>query len=34
MSRAWLNFYSLTEEEFKAEVEARKAKKLHLMSQR
>ena len=34
MSRAWLNFYSLTEEEFKAEVEARNAKKLHLLSQR
>ena len=34
MSRAWLNFYSLTEEEFKSEVEARSAKKLHLMSQR
>jgi len=34
MSRAWLNFYSLTEEEFKAEVEARKAKTPKLTSLR
>ena len=34
MSRAWLNFYYLTEEEFQAEVAARNAKKLKLTSQR
>ena len=34
MSRAWLNFYSLTEEEFKAEVEARRAKTPKLTSLR
>ena len=34
MSRAWLNFYYLSDEEFKAEVAARNAQKLHLTSQR
>jgi hypothetical protein len=34
MSRAWLNFYYLSEEEFQAEVAARKAKKGALSSQR
>jgi len=34
MSRLWLNFYTLSEEEFKAEVAARNAKKTSLTSQR
>jgi hypothetical protein len=34
MSRAWLNFYYLSDEDFKAEVVARKAQKLKLTSQR
>jgi hypothetical protein len=34
MSRAWLNFYYLSDEEFKAEVAARKAKATSLRSQR
>ena len=34
MSRAWLNFYYLSEEEFQAEVAARRAKKGALSSQR
>ena len=34
MSRAWLNFSYLSDEEFKAEVAARSAKKAKLTSQR
>jgi hypothetical protein len=34
MSRAWLNFYYMSDEEFKAEVEARKAKTPKLTSLR
>jgi hypothetical protein len=34
MSRAWLNFYYLSDEDFKAEVAARNAQKLTLTSQR
>jgi hypothetical protein len=34
MSRLWLNYYTLSEEEFKAEVAARKAKQGNLTSQR
>jgi hypothetical protein len=34
MARAWLNFYYLSEDEFKAEVAARNAKKRELSSQR
>jgi hypothetical protein len=34
MSRAWLNFYYLSDEEFKAEVEARNARNRPLTSQR
>lgn len=34
MSRAWLNFYSMSDEEFKAEVAARSAQKAGLTSQR
>ncbi|MBZ5609192.1 MAG: hypothetical protein LAP38_13095 [Acidobacteriia bacterium] len=34
MSRAWLNFYYLSDEEFKAAVEARNAKQRELSSQR
>jgi hypothetical protein len=34
MSRAWLNFYYLTDEEFKAETAARRAKAASLRSSR
>jgi len=34
MSRLWLNYYTLSDEEFKAEVAARNAKKGSLTSQR
>ena len=34
MSKVWLNYYTLTEEEFKAEVQARNAKKTALTAQR
>ena len=34
MSRLWLNYYTLSEEEFKAEMAARKAKQVNLTSQR
>jgi hypothetical protein len=34
MSRAWLNFYYMSDEEFKAEVAARNAQKPKLTSQR
>ncbi len=34
MSRAWLNYYYMSDEEFKDEMAARKAKQLTLSSQR
>ncbi|HXJ44291.1 MAG TPA: hypothetical protein VNH18_33700 [Bryobacteraceae bacterium] len=34
MSKAWVNFYSMTDEEYKAEVDARSAKKRSLTSRR